>query len=88
MVSILKDIPIDVVGTLTSLSFDQTGPTTVVPTGPSTGTFAIEPDVAKRMRLPKYQVARVDPLLVLPQYADKPKGSASPSPSPSPAPQA
>ena len=53
-----------------------------------TRTFAIEPDVAKRMRLPKYQVARVDPWLVLPQYADKPKGSASPSPSPSPAPQA
>ena len=28
--------------------------------------FRIRPDVVKRMKLPKAQIARVDPLLVLP----------------------
>lgn len=42
-----------------------------------TATFAIEPDVVKRMKVPGSQIARVDPLLVLPQHAPK----ASPSPS-------
>ena len=48
-----------------------------------TATFAIEPTVVKRMKVPAYQVARVDPLIVLPQHADKPKKTGSPSPSPS-----
>ena len=46
-----------------------------------TGTFAIEPDVVKRMKVPGFQIARVDPLIVLPQHAEKPKTSASPAPS-------
>jgi murein DD-endopeptidase MepM/ murein hydrolase activator NlpD len=49
-----------------------------------TATFAIDPTVVKRMKVPAFQVARVDPLLVLPQHAEKPKratASASPSPS-------
>jgi murein DD-endopeptidase MepM/ murein hydrolase activator NlpD len=29
-------------------------------------TFGIKPDVAKRMKLPKAEIARIDPLLVLP----------------------
>ncbi len=55
-----------------------------------TRTFGIRPDVVKRMKLPKAEIARVDPLLVLPPKrgvnAPKvPKASPSPSPSPSPA---
>jgi murein DD-endopeptidase MepM/ murein hydrolase activator NlpD len=51
-------------------------------------TFAIKPDVAKRMKLPRTEIARVDPLLVLPPKpgvnAPKvPKASSSLSPSPS-----
>ena len=42
-----------------------------------TATFAIEPDVVKRMKVPAAQIARVDPLIVLPQHAE-PKRSASP----------
>jgi murein DD-endopeptidase MepM/ murein hydrolase activator NlpD len=57
-----------------------------------TATFAIRPDVVKRMRLPKTEIARVDPLLVLPPKAGvnapktpkTPKASPSPSPSHSP----
>ena len=30
------------------------------------GVFRIRPDVVKRMKLPKAQIARIDPLLVLP----------------------
>jgi murein DD-endopeptidase MepM/ murein hydrolase activator NlpD len=56
-----------------------------------TGSFAMDPAVVKRMKLPTAEIARVDPLLVLP---DRPKPtarqSASPKPSaetsPSPAP--
>jgi murein DD-endopeptidase MepM/ murein hydrolase activator NlpD len=44
-----------------------------------TGTFAIEPDVVNRMKVPGFQIARVDPLIVLPQHAEKPKTSASPA---------
>jgi murein DD-endopeptidase MepM/ murein hydrolase activator NlpD len=47
-----------------------------------TATFAIEPDVVKRMKVPGFQIARVDPLIVLPQHAEKPKKSASQSASP------
>ena len=45
------------------------------------GTFAIEPDVVKRLKVPGAQIARVDPLLVLPQHATRPKPSASVLPS-------
>lgn len=59
-----------------------------------TATFEIDPDVVKRMKLPRWQIARVDPVLVLPQYAPKAmpsasstaSGSTAPSPSPSPTP--
>jgi murein DD-endopeptidase MepM/ murein hydrolase activator NlpD len=43
-----------------------------------TSTFAIEPDVVKRMKVPGFQIARVDPLVVLPQHTPKPKPSATP----------
>jgi murein DD-endopeptidase MepM/ murein hydrolase activator NlpD len=54
-------------------------------------TMAIRPDVAKRMKLPKEEIARVDPLLVLPPKAgiNAPKTPKSPKPSqpaPTPAP--
>jgi murein DD-endopeptidase MepM/ murein hydrolase activator NlpD len=42
-----------------------------------TATFRIDPDVVKRMRLPDTQIARIDPLLVLPQ---RPQDQPSPSP--------
>jgi murein DD-endopeptidase MepM/ murein hydrolase activator NlpD len=61
-----------------------------------TATFAIRPDVVKRMKLPKTEIARIDPLLVLPPKAGVnapktpkvPKASPGPSPvsSPSPSP--
>jgi murein DD-endopeptidase MepM/ murein hydrolase activator NlpD len=51
-----------------------------------TATFAIEPDVVKRMKVPGFQIARVDPLIVLPQHAEKPKKSAAPSASAAPPP--
>lgn len=41
-----------------------------------TATFSMDPDVVKRMKVPARQIARIDPLLVLPQHA--PKASASP----------
>ena len=44
-----------------------------------TATFGIDKDVAKRMRLPLKEIARIDPMLVLPE---QPKPSPSPSPSP------
>jgi murein DD-endopeptidase MepM/ murein hydrolase activator NlpD len=48
-----------------------------------TATFRIDPDVVKRMKVPDRQIARIDPLLVLPQHA--PRASLSPSaPAPSP----
>ena len=45
-----------------------------------TATFAMEPDVVKRMKVPGAQIARIDPLLVIPQHVAKPKPSASPTP--------
>jgi hypothetical protein len=42
-----------------------------------TATFGIDPDVVKRLRLPDTQIARIDPLLVLPQ---RPQDQPSPSP--------
>ena len=38
-----------------------------------TATFSIDPAVVKRMKVPKLQVARIDPLVVLPQHAPKPE---------------
>jgi murein DD-endopeptidase MepM/ murein hydrolase activator NlpD len=56
-----------------------------------TATFRIRPDVVKRMKVPKAQIARVDPLLVLPPRAGinapakpKPKPTAAPSASAKP----
>ncbi len=58
-----------------------------------TATFRMKPDVVKRMKLPTYEIARIDPLKVLPPKpginapkhpnASKPT-KASPSPSPTP----
>lgn len=50
-----------------------------------TTTFGLDPDVAKRMKLPDREIARIDPMLVLPE---RPKASTSPAASggPSPAP--
>ncbi len=45
-----------------------------------TATFAIDPAVAKRMKLPADEIARIDPLLVLP-----PRSKPTPKPSPAPA---
>lgn len=51
-----------------------------------TATFAIEPDVVKRMKVPPAQIARIDPLLVIPVHGVKPRPGATPLPSPSPTP--
>ena len=52
-----------------------------------TATFTIEPDVVKRMKVPPAQVARIDPLLVIPVHgAPKPSQAPTPKPSPSPTP--
>lgn len=41
--------------------------------------FGIEPGVVERMKLPAWEIARVDPLLVLPERPiDQPKGNAAP----------
>jgi murein DD-endopeptidase MepM/ murein hydrolase activator NlpD len=42
-----------------------------------TRTFSMDPDVVKRMKVPKLQIARIDPLLVLPQHAPKVRPSPS-----------
>lgn len=47
-----------------------------------TATFEIDPDVVKRMKVPKLEIARVDPVLVLPMHAPKPKPTPSPSVAP------
>jgi murein DD-endopeptidase MepM/ murein hydrolase activator NlpD len=46
-------------------------------------TFAIDPDVVKRMKVPDRQIARIDPMLVLPE---RPKPSKRPSESPATSP--
>lgn len=48
-----------------------------------TATFGLDPDVAKRMTLPERQIARIDPMLVLPE---RPKPSTSPTTSGDPSP--
>jgi murein DD-endopeptidase MepM/ murein hydrolase activator NlpD len=48
--------------------------------------FAIDPDVVARMKVPPAEIARVDPLRVLPFRPDPtPKPTASPPPSAAPA---
>ena len=51
-----------------------------------TATFGIDPVVVKKLRVPPIQIARIDPLLILPprpqdQPSASPGGSASPGPS-------
>jgi len=46
-----------------------------------TATFSMDPKVAKHMKLPAAEIARVDPALVLP---DRPKPTKAPSPKPTP----
>lgn len=48
--------------------------------------FAIEAEVAKHMKLPRYEVARIDPLLVLPARTRIPKPSPTPDPNAEPTP--
>ena len=48
--------------------------------------FAIEADVAKRMKLPHYEIARIDPLLVLPVRTKAPKPTPTPDPNAEPTP--
>lgn len=51
-----------------------------------TATFEIDPDVVTRMKVPALEIARIDPLLVLPMHAPTPKPTPSASPAPSDAP--
>jgi murein DD-endopeptidase MepM/ murein hydrolase activator NlpD len=53
-----------------------------------TATFTIDKDVAKRMKLPRHQIARIDPLLVLPSRKKKDPAPIEPSPSTLPSPSA
>jgi murein DD-endopeptidase MepM/ murein hydrolase activator NlpD len=48
--------------------------------------FAIDTAVAKRMKLPRYEVARIDPLLVLPPRTKAPKPTPKPDPNAKPTP--
>ena len=52
-------------------------------------TFGIDPTVVKRMKLPRSQIARIDPMLVLGERPKPPKPSAKPvKPSANPSPMA
>ena len=48
--------------------------------------FSIDAAVAKRMKLPRYEVARIDPLLVLPPRTKAPKPTPKPDPNAKPTP--
>ncbi len=48
--------------------------------------FGIDAAVAKRMKLPRYEVARIDPLLVLPPRTKAPKPTPKPDPNAKPTP--
>ena len=48
-----------------------------------TATFGLDPDVAKRMALPERLIARIDPMLVLPE---RPKSTKRPSAPPTASP--
>ena len=52
----------------------------------ATDRFGLRPDVAKRTKLPAFEIARINPLLVLPPRPAP--GTPSPSPAPSPSPSA
>ena len=45
-----------------------------------TATFGIDPKVVKRLKVPDQQIARIDPLLVLPDRPKKPKASPTAAP--------
>ncbi len=45
-----------------------------------TARFRLRPDVQRKTRYPAYQIARIDPLLVLPHRPPKPAASPSPKP--------
>ena len=47
-----------------------------------TATFAVEPAVVKRMKVPRFQIARIDPLLVLPSRPKPPPARSPASPGP------
>jgi murein DD-endopeptidase MepM/ murein hydrolase activator NlpD len=50
-----------------------------------TATFAIDPAVVKRMKVPKAEIARIDPILVMPYRPEPtPKATAKPSLTPPP----
>jgi murein DD-endopeptidase MepM/ murein hydrolase activator NlpD len=51
-----------------------------------TARFRIEADVAKRMKLPRYEIARLDPLRVLPARTKPPKPTPTPDPNAEPTP--
>ncbi|MFP5341985.1 MAG: M23 family metallopeptidase [Candidatus Limnocylindria bacterium] len=51
-----------------------------------TATFGILPDVVTRMQVPDRQIARVDPLVVLPMHRPRPKATPSPGASATPTP--
>jgi murein DD-endopeptidase MepM/ murein hydrolase activator NlpD len=44
--------------------------------------FGIDPGIVERMLLPAYQIARIDPLLVLPPRTAAPKPTRSETPKP------
>ncbi len=48
--------------------------------------FGIDPGIVKRMKLPRYEIARIDPLLVLPERTKAPKPSPTPDPNAAPTP--
>ena len=51
-----------------------------------TATFAIEPSVVERMLVPPFQIARIDPLLVLPKRPGDASPGSTRAPAPVPAP--
>jgi murein DD-endopeptidase MepM/ murein hydrolase activator NlpD len=51
-----------------------------------TARFKIEASVAKRMKLPRYEIARIDPLRVLPERTKPPKPTPTPDPNAEPTP--
>ncbi len=52
-----------------------------------TARFRLRPDVVRKTRYPAWQIARIDPMLVLPHRGSKPVAGAAPAPTPSPTPK-